>query len=85
MAIYALNSNCWAVGGCGVKSAQTKWLKADLAANPRRCVLAYWHHPLFSSGAHGNDHGRERSGSPDAAHADVILSATTTTTSASLA
>ena len=23
--------------------------------NPRACVLAYWHHPRFSSGQHGND------------------------------
>jgi acid phosphatase type 7 len=52
--IYALNSNCGFVG-CGSTSAQARWLKADLAANPRRCVLAYWHHPLFSSGRHGNN------------------------------
>jgi len=32
------------------------WLKAHLAANPKACTLAYFHHPLFSSGAgHGND------------------------------
>ena len=36
-------------------SAQMNWLKADLAANPTSCTLAYWHHPLFNSGAsHGN-------------------------------
>jgi len=52
--IYALNSNCAHVGGCGAGSPQRQWLKADLAANPRRCVLAYWHHPRFSSGEHGN-------------------------------
>jgi len=51
--IYVLNSNCSRVG-CGATSAQVRWLKADLAANPRRCILAYWHHPLFSSGFHGN-------------------------------
>jgi len=51
--IYVLNSNCARVG-CGATSAQVRWLKADLAANPRRCILAYWHHPLFSSGFHGN-------------------------------
>lgn len=34
--------------------AQINWLKADLAANTRGCVAAYWHHPLFSSGEHGN-------------------------------
>ncbi len=30
------------------------WLRRDLAANPARCTVAYWHHPLFSSGEHGN-------------------------------
>ena len=29
----ALNSNCSAVGGCGVGSPQEQWLKADLAAH----------------------------------------------------
>ena len=52
---YALNSNCWAIGGCEAGSAQESWLRADLAANPRRCVLAVWHHPLFSSGEHSSD------------------------------
>ena len=52
--LYSLNSNCAAIGGCGVGSAQEAWLRADLAANPRTCVAAYWHHPLFSSGEHGN-------------------------------
>jgi hypothetical protein len=53
--IYALNSNCADIGGCGAGSVQERWLRADLAANPRRCVLAIWHHPRFSSGLHGND------------------------------
>ena len=52
--IYALNSNCGQIGGCAWDSPQTRWLRADLAAHPHRCVLAYWHHPLFSSGPHGN-------------------------------
>ena len=52
--IYALNSNCWAIGGCGVGSPQERWLRADLAVNPRACVLAIWHHPRFSSGEHGS-------------------------------
>ena len=52
--LYALNSNCAAVG-CAAGSAQEQWLRADLATSPRPCVLAYWHHPRFSSGAHGND------------------------------
>jgi hypothetical protein len=53
--IYALDSNCALVGGCGTGSPQETWLKADLTANPRQCVLAIWHHPRFSSGAHGDD------------------------------
>jgi hypothetical protein len=35
-------------------SPQEQWLRADLAANPRKCVLAYWHNPRFSSGSHGS-------------------------------
>jgi hypothetical protein len=53
--VYVLNSNCDEVGGCETGSAQERWLHGDLAANPRQCVLAMWHHPLFSSGEHGND------------------------------
>ena len=53
--IIALNSNCGSIGGCGAGSAQETWLRADLAANPAACTLAYWHHPRFSSGAHGNN------------------------------
>lgn len=30
------------------------WLKQDLASHPKTCTLAYWHHPLFSSGYHGS-------------------------------
>jgi hypothetical protein len=53
--IYALNSNCAAIGGCTAGSAQETWLRGDLAANPHTCVLAYWHHPRFSSGSsHGS-------------------------------
>jgi hypothetical protein len=48
--IVALNSNltgdAW--------SAQERWLHDDLAALHTRCMLAYWHHPVFSSGVHGN-------------------------------
>jgi hypothetical protein len=51
--IVVLNSNCGAIGGCGSTSPQAAWLRADLAANSTKDVLAYWHHPRFSSGAHG--------------------------------
>ena len=49
--VISLNSNVDA----GVGSAQYAWLQADLAASGALCTLAYWHHPLFSSGPHGND------------------------------
>jgi hypothetical protein len=53
--LIALNSNCGAVGGCGVSSPQGRWLQRDLAAHRNTCTLAYWHHPRFSSGLHGSD------------------------------
>ena len=53
--IVVLNSNCGKVkGGCSAGSAQATWLKADLAAHPTACALAYWHHPRYSSGHHGD-------------------------------
>jgi hypothetical protein len=49
--VVALNSNCaFVTGGCGSGSPQEVWLRADLAAHPAACTLAYWHHPLFTSG-----------------------------------
>lgn len=53
--LIALNSNCAAAGGCGRGSPQWRWLRRELAAHPARCVLAYWHHPRWSSGLHGSD------------------------------
>jgi hypothetical protein len=51
--LIALNSNCSQVAGCEAGSPQETWLRADLAAHPAACTLAYWHHPRFSSGRHG--------------------------------
>lgn len=53
--VVALNSNCWAVGGCSEDSPQGQWLQQDLAAHPNQCTLAFWHHPRFSSGPHGDN------------------------------
>lgn len=55
--------------------AEEQWLKADLAAHPAQCILAYWHEPRFSS---GSEHGSDSSFDPFwqdlyAARADVIL------------
>jgi acid phosphatase type 7 len=58
--VYMLNSNCASVGGCGEGSAQEAWLRADLAAEPRACVLAIWHHPYFSSGPSGGGYSTVR-------------------------
>ncbi|CAN5874960.1 hypothetical protein BH18ACT11_BH18ACT11_00980 [soil metagenome] len=53
--VISLNSMCENVGGCEATSPMVSWLKQDLAANPKACTLAYFHHPLFSSGSeHGN-------------------------------
>mgnify|MGYP001229658583 CR=1 FL=1 len=46
--IYALNSEIDVSDG----SPQVTWLLSDLSANPRQCVLAYWHQPRWSSGDH---------------------------------
>ena len=52
--VVSLNSNCSKAGGCDAGSEQEQWLRSDLAANPAACTLAIWHHPLFSSGSHGD-------------------------------
>jgi acid phosphatase type 7 len=73
--LIALNSNCEQVP-CGKGSPQEAWLRADLAAHPSRCTLAYWHAARFASG--------QASDAPEtaafwedlyAAGADVVLGA----------
>jgi hypothetical protein len=46
--IYALNSEI----DVSENGPQISWLRADLAANPSQCALAYWHQPRWSSGIH---------------------------------
>lgn len=54
--IVVLNSNCGDVaGGCDAGSPQEEWLRQDLEDNPRRCTLAYFHHPRFRSTGPGRD------------------------------
>lgn len=70
--IISLNSNIDMRAG----SAQEQWLRADLAASSKQCVLAYWHHPRFSS---SSDHGSSTSPQPLYQalydyHAEVIVS-----------
>ncbi len=73
--IISLNSNCRSIGGCGPGSPMERWLRADLAAHPAKCTLAFWHHPRWSSGLHGSDAGYDHLWSvlADSA-ADVVLS-----------
>jgi hypothetical protein len=43
----------------GPRSSQLRWLRRDLRRARQDCVLALWHHPMFSSGAkHGHDHSQ---------------------------
>ena len=68
--IIALNSNIQEDAG----SPQLQWLAADLASSGSLCTLAYWHHPRFSSGSHGNDSSMEPFWDAlYAAGADVII------------
>jgi hypothetical protein len=59
--LVALNSNCTRPADtsdtvdCGVGSEQERWLRADLAAHPASCTLAFWHDPRFSSGHGGSN------------------------------
>src|SRR2546428_206142 len=55
--IVSLDSNIDMSAG----SAQETWLRADLAASTKRCAIAYWHHPRFSS---GTNHGSEPAAQP---------------------
>ena len=54
----SLNSNI----DVGEGSPQGRWLLFDLASNPSKCTIAYWHHPLFSSGQNGDNPGMRRCG-----------------------
>lgn len=71
--IISLNSNVATDAG----SAQASWLRADLATaanTSKKCTLAYWHHPLFSSGPNGNnDYMREIYRILYDANADLVL------------
>ena len=48
--IYSIDSRLPA----GAASNQYKWLADSLAKYKRQCMAAYWHHPIASSGPHGN-------------------------------
>jgi hypothetical protein len=75
--LISLNSNYDFGVGVDPGSPQAVWLQGDLndPRNIRKCTLAYWHHPLFSSGQNG-DYPRMRAlfNILYDANADVVLS-----------
>jgi hypothetical protein len=58
--LIGLNSNIDA----GRDSAQYEHLDGFLKASTERCVLAFWHAPVFSNGRHGHDEGNEKKSNP---------------------
>lgn len=77
---YSFNVGSWHVVSLNSNlkpdehQAQLAWLQADLAQNKAHCTLAYWHHPMFSSGGHGSDSRMEAAWRIlYAANADLVL------------
>src|ERR1035437_3426507 len=48
--VIVLNSQGTEVGETGAGSPQETWLRADLAANAGKHIIAMWHIPVFTSG-----------------------------------
>src|SRR6266700_2235114 len=73
--VVVLNSQISMAAG----SAQEQWPQADLAANPQQCTLAYWHLPLFYSGATANTRASVKPLWDDlyAAGAEIVLNSHT--------
>ena len=52
--LISLDSTCLVV--CGEGGAQDTFLERDLERTRSECIIAFWHHPLFNSGAvHGDE------------------------------
>ena len=49
--VLSLNSNL----PVGAATVQGQWIRSELTANTSRCTLAYFHHPLYSSGPNGDN------------------------------
>src|SRR5207302_11150911 len=71
--VVILNSQVATAAG----SAQEQWLRADLAAHPSPCTLAYWHLPRFYSGWDASSRASVKPLWDDlyAAGAEVVLNA----------
>ena len=75
---YSFDLGAWhliSLDSTGVAGGDRRSSTSDLAGRTNRCILAYWHHPRFSSGA---THGNNAATAPlwdrlYAAGADVVL------------
>src|SRR5207302_3665145 len=56
-------------------SPQAQWLRADLAAHPAHCTLAYWDYPLFESKDNPNPNIRPLWDALYAGGVDVVVNA----------
>ena len=69
--LLSLNSN---LSGDAMRK-QVEWLKEELQTHKAACTLAYWHHPVFSTGGHGNNPVMKEIWSLlNQANADLVLS-----------
>lgn len=68
--IVALNSEIPGDPG----TPQEQWLRADLAANPSVCTLAFWHKPRYTSGYHRGGAGQGLWNALYEFGADIVLS-----------
>lgn len=68
--ILSLNSNL----DPAQMEKQVSWLKEELSHSKSMCTLAFWHHPAYSSGGHGNNtHMHSIWKILAAAKADIVL------------
>lgn len=70
--VLSLDSN---LGGAA-HAEQIGWLRDTLAREQAACTLAFWHHPLYTSGGHIGERGRMRDAFAllHAAGAELVLS-----------
>ena len=54
-----INSEMISYGSRGERADQEEWLKKDLRERSRLCTVAYFHKPLYSSGAHGSNYAMQ--------------------------
>jgi hypothetical protein len=78
---YSLRLGSWLVISLdsnlkdAAQERQIDWLRAELSRQPSRCTLAFWHHPLYTSGGHiGPGRMRDAFALLHAAGAELVLS-----------